>query len=56
VGLAAVIGDQGAGGTSEDAVEQRAEGECEQALGDALGEAGERLCQVKYESLLAFEV
>ena len=42
MGLAAVVGDDVAEWASEDAVEEHAEGECEQAL----GEAGERLGRV----------
>jgi hypothetical protein len=56
VGLAPVVGGEGAEWASEDAVEEHAEGEREQALGDALGESGERLCEVVFESHLAFEV
>ena len=56
MGLAAVVGDEGAEWASEDLVEEHAEGECEQALGDALGESGECFCEVVFESHLAFEV
>ena len=54
--LAAVIGDEVTGRASVAGVQQDADGECEQALGDPLNEPGGCLREVVFESHLAFQV
>src|SRR5581483_6964937 len=54
--LAAVVGGEAAGWSAGDRVEQDAEGEREQSLGDADGEPGGGFGEVLLEPHLAFEV
>ena len=56
VGSAAVIGDEAAGWASGEGVEEHADGEREQSLGDPLHEPGGCLCEVLLEPHLALEV
>jgi hypothetical protein len=56
VDLAAVIGDEAAGWACGEGVDEHAEGEREQPLGDALDQAGRGLGEVLFEPHLAFEV
>jgi hypothetical protein len=56
VGSSSVVGGEGAWWAAEEGAEVDAEGEGEEALGDAGDEAGERLGEVSLEAHLAFEV
>jgi hypothetical protein len=54
--LAAVVGGEGACGSSVEGVEEHSECEREDALGDADGEAGGSSGEVSFESHLLFQV
>jgi hypothetical protein len=56
VELTAVIGDECSGWASGEGVEEHAEGEREQSLGDAMDEPGGCSGEVVFEPHLAFEV
>jgi hypothetical protein len=55
VGSSSVVGGEGAGGAAEEGVEVDAEGEGEEALGDAGDEAGKGFGEVSLEAHLALE-
>ena len=56
MGLASVVGGECSGWAAEECVEEHADGQREQALGDSLDQAGDRLGEVLFEAHLAFEV
>ena len=56
MGLAAVIGDEAAGWSSGEGVEEHADGEREQSLSDPLHKPSGSLCEVLFEPHLALEV
>ena len=56
MGLASVVVGECSGWSVQECVEEHGEGECEQSLGDALNEAGDRFGEVLFEAHLAFEV
>jgi transposase len=56
VGSASVIGDERSWWACGEDVDEHSEGEREQALGDALGEAADRLGEVALEPHLALEI
>src|SRR2546425_10113236 len=56
VGLASVKGDERACGAASEQVDENAQGECEQALRDPLGETAEGLGEGIFERHRTFEV
>jgi hypothetical protein len=56
VGLASVVGGECSWWSAEERVEEHADGEREQPLGDSLDQAGDGFGEVLLETHLAFEV